>query len=613
MVGRAALHVEGGAQVPKGPSVKEPSKGFSFEDTTLKAQPEVKTVSLTRDEAEKKIHNFSIANILDKTEKEFRKAYRSLSIPIKSLSNEQVELLHLLTQKNIADPTQQKQIIADLKRLFPEKQLEVSEMIRQIGLKVKRLAEDSDDEEPAAWTRAKIAVPNNRASIGVPLPPQHIQLDVANESAVPPQPLPEWAKPAKLKDLNGEDLYKHLNEFPEDKEAVKELSKMSPGDILSLMQNLEKLHDEKLPPGWFKGIRRWWSSVGKPGELHKAIENQKRILDLITSPPLDQDQLQSALDAGKAPRETATGTTGSFYVKNFRGEVGGVFKLMSQEPGAIGNERMEAKGGINVSFRSSIQPGQGAGNEVVAYALDQALNGRYGIPRTQLVELKHVSLKSSKSELGSVQEFLPGMKPLNAADSGPFLESIPRTEFDRFNFKLISGGTDGHYGNFLYNSTSKKLGLIDAGLDFVGQADFQHMNQQYWTNLPQAEQLMSPEEYAALKNINTDNAMASVDVQVKSNVARSPILAMSNDKMLALKMRLELAKIAGEEGLTQKQWFDILAPPKYSNEPHYAQIFTRFIKPELTDGEWKADDQKIDWEQIRQELRKAAKQQKTGK
>lgn len=614
VVGRAALHVEDGAQVPEEPlaPVERPSKGFSSEDTTLEAPSKVGIVSLTRENVEKRILNFSAGRPLNREEFEFRQRYRDLYLPsLRTHTHEQAELLHVLSQDNIADDTQRDQIILDLRRLFPSKSPEVEAMISQIFSKANRLKtlfERDPDEKPAGWTRAKIEVPKHRARIEVPLPPEQTQSEVP-KSAEPPQSPPEWSQPAKFQNLNSVDLYKYLKDLPGDEEVAKGLSKMSPRDTFSLEQNLEKLHDEKLPPGWFKGIRRWWSSVGKPGELYKAIENQKRILGLITGSPIDQDKLQSALDEGQVPRQTTTGTTESFFVAVAGKITAGVFKAMRSEPGGELNTRMATTGKKNMGLRESIKPGQGAGNEVIAYALDRALGGRYGIPRTRLVELKHASFGSSKSELGSVQEFLPGMQSFQECSERE-LESIPRPEFDRLNFKLISGGTDGHYGNFLYDAENKKLGLIDAGLDFVGEKDFQLMDVQYWTNLPQASRSMSLSEYAALKAINVEQTMEAVDHQVRQNAKKNPILQMKNDKMLALKMRLELAKIAGEEGLTQKQWFNVLATQKQGRLSPYVEIFNKHIKSKLTTRDWREDDQKIDWEQIRQELRLAAQREK---
>lgn len=304
-------------------------------------------------------------------------------------------------------------------------------------------------------------------------------------------------------------------------------------------------------------------------------------LRLKQAAELDPVSLQSALDAGQIPKSTMTGTSGSFFLRNQQGNIIAVFKPMSMEPGGYLNNR-----GKNRVLRSSILPGQCAGNEVIACALDQALEGRYQIPQTYLVALRHAGFGgSTEKEIGSVQKFLPNTKPLSQLSERE-MRAILRSEFDRLNFKLISGGTDAHFGNFLYDPKTLKLGIIDSGLDFLGEEDFGCMRNQAWITLPQASQPMAPEEYAALRNINVEEAMTAVRNQVEQNISMSPMLTMSKGKLLALQMRLELAKIAGEQELTQKEWHSILAPSRDETESPYTQIFANRIKPNFDNVNW---------------------------
>lgn len=253
--------------------------------------------------------------------------------------------------------------------------------------------------------------------------------------------------------------------------------------------------------------------------------------------PID---IQYLVDLTK-PEKISTGRSGSYFIFDEQGQKVGVFKPMSEE----GNDR------------STIKPGQGAGNEVLMYELDRNLGGAYKCPKTKLIPLESTAFKKQGKQLGSFQQFLPGvtMHQLNLYE----MESISREELDRLNIKLISGGSDSHFGNFLYCRDKKEIGIIDAGYDFIGHEEHPLIyRNQSWKFLPKANEQMSPQEYVRLRDINVETVMNGMYDVVEKNKQVDPQLALSTEKMILLRMRLELAKLVGQSELTQLQWLRVL-------------------------------------------------------
>lgn len=240
----------------------------------------------------------------------------------------------------------------------------------------------------------------------------------------------------------------------------------------------------------------------------------------------------------------------------------------------------------------SLLPGKEVRNEVFAYALDQALGGHYQVPETFLVRLKHAQFNpqrekrragwekiigkkasdwafAQKEELCSVQRFLGDMKSIQGigADKGfaeinqfsTLLDSATPEAVAQFNFALIAGNSDGHLGNFLIPEELNnivRIGLIDHGYSFLNpKVDKLRVTPMMFDF---AIKPMSDAEYAFLAAIDVDQVMGQMRQVAEEIRKTNKRLKFSENKLNALKARLILAKIAGEEELTQRQWYNIL-------------------------------------------------------
>ncbi|MES2504394.1 MAG: hypothetical protein V4534_05890 [Myxococcota bacterium] len=328
------------------------------------------------------------------------------------------------------------------------------------------------------------------------------------------------------------------------------------------------------------------------------------------APPQVHD-LASRITAGlaiHAPAPTKHGVNGSFFIRDKHGHRCAIFKPMNMEAGMPKNHRLGP--GENVQFRESILPGQGAGNEVLAYRLDRhAFEGRYGLPKTILIKLSHPAFEGE--ELGSAQVFLSNAKPLSDLTQAE-REDIPMKEWQKLNFRLISGSTDAHFGNILYSTDDKKLYLIDSGDDFVGEKG-QCQYYSPWAMMPKSNQLMTQDEYEFLSGLNVAEAMNVFAKAARANEEQCPTLKVSDDKYLTQILRLKLAKVAGQMKLTQAEWFDIMTRHRDRyNMPvasNMEEVYRHHIRNCIGDGEtWQKSTERVNWRHIEQEFKALAQQ-----
>ncbi|MEI6791451.1 MAG: hypothetical protein WCK42_09755, partial [Myxococcaceae bacterium] len=305
------------------------------------------------------------------------------------------------------------------------------------------------------------------------------------------------------------------------------------------------------------------------------------------------------------PTQTKTGVNGSFFLCDSSGHKSAIFKPMNMEAGGVKNHRLTAS--QNVQFRKSILPGQGAGNEALAYGLDKfAFGHHYEIPKTVLISLTHPAFEGR--ELGSAQKFLAGTCTL--ADLTPKeITDIPKHEWEKLNFRLISGSTDAHYGNILYSKTDRKLYLIDSGDDFVGEeGECQYWNP--WAAEERCNQPMSDEESCFLRNLNISKVMEAFEWQAQFNEQASPVLKVSNDKYLTQILRLILAQAAGQNKLSQARWAFVMNPYRdpygIVHRSPIEHIYDQYIRPYSGQpGNWKDISQMIDWKGVNKAIRAA--------
>lgn len=298
------------------------------------------------------------------------------------------------------------------------------------------------------------------------------------------------------------------------------------------------------------------------------------------------------------PSQTKSGVNGSFFLSNSNGQRAAIFKPMNMEAGGRKNHRLAA--GQNVQFRDTILPGQGAGNEMLAFALNRdAFNYRYGIPYTTLICLTHPAFEGV--ELGSAQAFISQSKPL--CDMTPQERAqIPQQEWEKLNFRLISGSTDAHLGNMLYCYATKMLYLIDSGDDFVGEAG-QHEYYNPWAVEPRCSQPMSLQESNFLENLNISNIMTLFEKQALINAQIHSHLKVSVDKYLTQLSRLLLAQTVGKLKLTQYEWARLMnrykGPDGLIHRSALEHIYDDLVRPHSQSStQWRVATKNVNWTNV---------------
>lgn len=343
--------------------------------------------------------------------------------------------------------------------------------------------------------------------------------------------------------------------------------------------------------------------------IEDEIITRYKLILVPTLPPAQNNQnFEEEIRRGLQyfqPTQTKTGVNGSFFVRDSSGNRYAVFKPMNMEAGGLKNHRLTRS--QNVQFRKSIAPGQGAGNEVLAYALDKVGFARhYEIPKTILIRLTHPAFEGE--ELGSAQKFIAGSRPLS--DMTPLERScIPQQEWEKLNFRLISGSTDAHLGNVLYCDQTKKLYLIDSGDDFVGEeGECQYYNP--WAAEERCNRPMSDAESDFLAKLNISEVMKAFEQQALLNEQASPVLKISNDKYLTQKLRLVLAKIAGQKKLSQAKWASLMGQYRDRNNIIHRSVLERaydqHIKPYSgLHQPWREISCRINWTAIETDIKAA--------
>lgn len=166
-----------------------------------------------------------------------------------------------------------------------------------------------------------------------------------------------------------------------------------------------------------------------------------------------------------SPKLTAQGINGSYFIKNFQGQIIGIFKPSDEEAYMPNNPR----GKTDTSFTQRVGhfPGTSCYKEVLAYDLGGEL---LGVPYTTTITVTFPENPTSTTlvqKTGSFQLFVQGTA----------LDSMTTREVDIIStkqiqmqaaFDLVFGNGDRHYGNTLYNKSSDQLHLIDHGLILLG-------------------------------------------------------------------------------------------------------------------------------------------------
>ena len=171
----------------------------------------------------------------------------------------------------------------------------------------------------------------------------------------------------------------------------------------------------------------------------------------------------------------------------------------------------------------------------------------------------HLAYELDKKAFGGryeihAQQFIQNARPLSEMNSFE-IDAISQKEWEKLNFRLISGNTDADMGNVLYSKG--KLYLINTSNDFAGRTE-QREYHNPWAAHPKSEQRLSLSECDFLHKIDIQKTM-EVFEQTES----------SRDQYLTQITRLYLAKLVGKYRLTQTEWFAIMAPKKGLNGKIY--------------------------------------------
>lgn len=329
----------------------------------------------------------------------------------------------------------------------------------------------------------------------------------------------------------------------------------------------------------------------------------------------------------KPKKQTASGV---FFISDESKEKLFVVKPMVLEP-------------LPISVGKETLRGQGVANSIFAYELDQALGGFAQIPRTVVVKLKYSALNpglaktreryqkipfsniiwQDREEIASAQEYVKDSDTLSHIFVEPCTKSftqyykqtecidnefqkaaISKQEYDKLSILFLTGETDGNYSNFLYNKTLKRFYIIDSAYSFLKLSKNNANN----INIPAmrlyfSSEPMEKKTYQFLSDINVDQVMHVMEQKASQLKAIHPVFAFSRNRLNALRLRLELAKIVGLSGndvhpITQAEWYAVLTAS--ANKEHanfYKSLFFQYIhnKPSFL----------IPWQIIRTKLEQA--------
>lgn len=213
-------------------------------------------------------------------------------------------------------------------------------------------------------------------------------------------------------------------------------------------------------------------------------------------------EAQAALQKGLYPVLAARGRSGGYWMRGMDRQILGLFKPFDEEPFAPNNPLGPSwRGALGLRrLRDGCRVGESPHHEVAAYLVDEYLG--FGIvPKTYYAQFTHHVFfsahedprsfsKANRTKLGSFQEFVEGLTPLEQLTQKEML-SISLEDFQLLIvLDLILGNMDRNVGNILF--CDGKIVAIDHGLCFPDQMDdLSYFG--YWSLFPQGRRsLFSP-------------------------------------------------------------------------------------------------------------------------
>lgn len=269
------------------------------------------------------------------------------------------------------------------------------------------------------------------------------------------------------------------------------------------------------------------------------------IAEATTTIEMSQDTKILQAERDKiSPIPTSGGTSGSYFIRDRKGQKIGVFKPSDEEVFMPNNPRgkscqYDPKLPRRFGPRSGHIQGTSWKKEINAHRIGRPLD----VPFTSQMKVPFPKTPGSielVEKTGSFQQFVRGT-PVEEMTFRQ-IKDIPIKEVQKVAIlDLILGNSDRNTGNLLYNSESQKLYPIDHGLtmlDSLVSENYSETNCE-WINFPQASQPIEPEVRKFIIELN--------DKIIVEEMTRDNML--SQTEALELKVRIIFVKECINRGL----------------------------------------------------------------
>jgi len=297
---------------------------------------------------------------------------------------------------------------------------------------------------------------------------------------------------------------------------------------LQLSDKPQKLLEYPIP----QGSEYHYEKNGKEAELSQIIDIEDDTLDRVSKGLLLHP-----------PRLCDEGVGGTYFLRDEKGDIAGVFKPQDEEPGAINHPKEPLD-----KLKEGLLPGEGAIREVAAFLLDRG--GRAKVPPTRVANLVHSSFsfkqqsEPAQAKIGSLQRFVENDGV--SWDMGPAkfdledVHNIAQLDIRLFNM-------DRNGANLLIKKNGDRYNLIPIDHTYVlpDRLEGASFEWQFW---PQAR-----------KPVNEDlkNYIESIDIEADAHSLRT--LNIREECIKTMKITTLLLKKAVGAGLNFSQIAGIIA------------------------------------------------------
>lgn len=295
----------------------------------------------------------------------------------------------------------------------------------------------------------------------------------------------------------------------------------------------------KIAHAWYSNRIEYLVANGFSIEVATAMA----VTELCLDPHVPED-----FKALVRPEMTSGGTSGSYFIKDLKGNKIGVFKPQDEEIYMPNNPKgyREPFGKPRVGPRAGHIQGCSWQKEIAAWEIDQ---GKFAhVPPTMPVTLLFPETPGSAHIIpkpGSFQLFAEGV-PMSALTTDQIMQ-IPVEEVQNIAiFDLAIVNADRNSGNWLYDQRRERLTPIDHGLtlldgtDWLEQAGLSEINC-HWLSLPQVQ---------APLNENARQWVLNYDIDAK---CRQMSTLLPSSSIRAHKIQMIFLKTAVQKGMTIEQ------------------------------------------------------------